>query len=121
MKIENFWDIEAWKEARKLTNLVYCSSLDGDFKKDYGLVNQIQRASVSVMANIAEGFGRGTDKEFKQFLIIARGSNLELQSHLFIALDLKYVSDVKFNEIFDQSKRAEKVINAFISYLKKSA
>lgn len=77
MKIEKFEDIEAWKEARSLVRDVYAclaKSKDGGFK------DQMQRASVSIMSNIAEGFDRGTNKEFVQFLIIARGSSAEVKT-----------------------------------------
>ncbi len=81
---KRFEDIQAWQKARQVTRLIYQLSAEGHFAKDYGLRDQIQRASVSIMANIAEGFGRRSDKEFANFLNIAHGSASEVQSHLYI-------------------------------------
>jgi four helix bundle protein len=118
MRIENFWEIGAWKEAKELTKEIYKATRKHDFAKDYGLAKQIQRSTVSVMANIAEGFGRKSNKEFAQFLIVGRGSNVELQSHLFVAQDLGYISEGEFKDFFERSKNVEKAINAFITYLR---
>jgi len=119
MRIKKFEDIKAWQEARKLTSKIYEITRPIQFKKDFGLRDQIRRASVSVMANIAEGFGRNSNKEFIQFLNYASSSNLELQSHLYVALDQNYISTEKFDEIYDKSKDAGNLINGFIAYLKK--
>ena len=83
MTIRRFEDIEAWQEARRLVNLVY-EAINGNqnFQKDYRLINQIQGAAVSTMANIAEGFSRRSNKEFIQFLFISKSSAAEVQSHL---------------------------------------
>jgi len=83
-----FEDILAWQKARHSTLLVYKVTSKGDFAKDYDLRSQIRRACISIMANIAEGFGRHSDKEFANFINIAHGSATEVQSHLYIALDL---------------------------------
>ena len=72
MKIKKFEDLESWKRARKLTNVIYAATTAGSFKRDFGLKDQIRRASVSVLSNIAEGFERGGDKEFLQFLAVAK-------------------------------------------------
>ncbi len=87
---KRFEDIQAWKKARRLTNKVYDVSKSERFAKDYGLQRQMQRASVSIMANIAEGFGRHSDKEFANFLNMTHASVSEVQSHLYVALDLAY-------------------------------
>jgi len=92
-------DIQVWQKARKLTRQIYEITANGNFAKDYGLRNQIQRASVSIMANVAEGFGRRSDKEFANFLNMAHGSVSEVQSHLYVALDLNYVSKDSFAEL----------------------
>src|SRR6266536_1571092 len=92
-------DIQAWQKARLLTKQVYKATANGKFAQDYGLRNQIQRASISIMANIAEGFGRRSDKEFANFLNMAHGSVAEVQSHLYVALDLTYVSQATFNQL----------------------
>lgn len=93
-------DIKAWQKARILTTKIYSITQADSFARDYGLKNQIQRASVSVMANIAEGFGRHSDKDFANFLTMAHASVSEVQSHLYVALDLKYVSNSVFDELY---------------------
>lgn len=96
-----FEDIQAWQKARRVTKLVYEMTAVGGFARDFGLRDQIQRASVSIMANIAEGFGRRSDKEFANFLNIAHGSVSEVQSHLYVALDLGYVEQNAFAKLYD--------------------
>jgi four helix bundle protein len=118
MKIERFEDIQAWQEARKLTNKVYELTNKSPFRKDFRLSGQIQNASVSVMANIAEGFDRQSRKEFIQFLYIASGSASVVQSHLYVALDQKYISEEEFDETYKRAKKTKSLINGFISYLK---
>jgi four helix bundle protein len=86
-----FEDILAWQKAREVTRRIYEITASDRFARDYGLRNQLQRASVSIMANIAEGFGRHSDKEFANFLNMAHGSASETQSHLYVALDLGYI------------------------------
>ena len=97
--IERFEDIKAWQAARELVSAVYRVSRRGKFEKDFGLRDQIQRASVSVMANIAEGFERSSDRDFHQFLYITKGSAGEVRSHLFVALDLGYVTSDEFDDL----------------------
>ena len=92
-------DIQAWQKAREVTKMIYAVTSNGLFAKDFGLRNQIQRASVSIMANIAEGFGRRSDKEFANFLNMAHGSVSETQSHLYVALDLHYLDQETFTKI----------------------
>src|SRR5437588_5293412 len=93
-------DIQAWQKARQVTRMIYQVTADGAFARDYGLRDQIQRASVSIMANIAEGFGRRTDNEFANFLNIAHGSASEVQSHLYVALDLGYMDQAHFSGLY---------------------
>jgi four helix bundle protein len=119
MRIERFEDIEAWKEARRLVNTIYDISDEGLFSKDFGLKNQIRSASVSIMSNIAEGFDRGTNKEFIQFLIVARASAAELKSQLYVAADRRYMTQDKFKETYDQTTKVVSLIDGFIRYLKK--
>src|SRR4051794_28087128 len=90
-KFEGFEEIVAWKKAYEVTIEVYRQTGDGRFSKDFGLRDQIRRASVSIMANIAEGHGRRSNSEFSNFLNIARGSAHEVQSHLYVALGLGYI------------------------------
>lgn len=118
MKIKNFEDIEAWKEARNLNKFVYQISKKDPFRRDFGLTGQIQRASISVMANIAEGFDRQSDKEFIQYLSIASSSASEIQSHLYAALDLAYIKEEQFKILYDQTTKVKKLINGFIAYLR---
>lgn len=115
MKIEDFANIESWKEARVLVSEVY-SALEQC--RDYGFKDQIQRASVSIMSNIAEGFDRGSNKEFIQFLIIARGSASEVRSLAYAALDLSYFDSDTFAKVCDRCKSISNLINGFIRFLK---
>lgn len=96
MKIERFEDIQGWQEARRLTGEIYKLTNGFPFKKDQGLCGQIQKACVSIMANIAEGFDRQSKKEFSKFLNYASASASEVQSHLYVALDQKYISTEDF-------------------------
>jgi len=121
MTIDRFEDIKAWQEARNLVKMVYQTILENKkFSEDFGLRNQIQRAAVSVVSNIAEGFGRQSDRELIQFLTISRGSASELQSQLYIALDLSYIDSVKFNRLCEKFSDVAKLINGFIRYLRKT-
>ena len=120
MKIERFEDIEAWKEARKLARLIYEISRTGLLSRDYGLRDQIQRASVSIMSNIAEGFESQTDKEFVKFLYYAKRSAGEVRSQLYVILDQEYINRRKFDELYSQVTLVSKLISKFISYLERS-
>jgi four helix bundle protein len=107
-KIERFEDIEGWKCAREITRLVYQISSERAFSKDFALVNQIRRAAISIMSNIAEGFERNGDKEFVQFLTVSMGFCGEVRAQLYVALDQRYVEEDKFTEIEPNlSKQAE--------------
>jgi four helix bundle protein len=115
--IRGFEEIESWREARLLAAKIYEMSNLGQFRSDFGLRDQIRRAAVSIMANIAEGFGRGGKPEFLRFLRISRASALETQSHLYIALDLGYLSAEEFEALHNQAKRVTRLIGGFINYL----
>jgi four helix bundle protein len=117
MKIKKFEDIEAWKKARELVRTIYDLSSNGNFAKDYSLKDQIRRGCVSVMSNIAEGYARQTDKEFVQFLYIALGSVAEVQSQLYIAQDLNYLSGEQFDEVYKLSSEVARLITGFTKYL----
>jgi four helix bundle protein len=117
--IERFEDIEAWKEARKLTQQVYAATKGRTFQNDAGLREQFQRASVSIMANIAEGFDCATDRGFVQFLGYALRSTAEVQSHLYVALDQGYIDDTSFEGIYSRALSVKSLIGGFIRYLKK--
>ncbi|MCX5804382.1 MAG: four helix bundle protein [Proteobacteria bacterium] len=117
MKIEKFEDIEAWKEARCVVHSVYSVCSVNEFKRDYSLVDQIKRAAISIMANIAEGFARKGNKEFIQFLFIAKSSAAELQSHLYVALDQNYINKDTFNELYQNADKIQRQLSNFIKYL----
>lgn len=92
--------------------------MSDNFKKDFALKNQIVRASISIMLNIAEGFGRQTNKEFRHYLFYSNGSVTEVQSALYIALDRNYISKEKFHEIYNQCIEVSKMLSGLIRYLK---
>ncbi len=119
-KIEKFEDIVAWQRARVLAQEVYASAKVGRFARDFGLRDQIQRASVSVMANIAEGFERGGDKEFGQFLSNSKGSCGEVKSHLYVALDQEYIPAATFGHLYGRADEVGRLIFGFMSYLRQS-
>ncbi|HEY2412063.1 MAG TPA: four helix bundle protein [Pirellulaceae bacterium] len=119
-KIERFEDIEAWQRARQLTKRVYEASNDGGFARDFGLKDQIRRASVSIMSNIAEGFERGGDQEFIHFLSIAKASCGETRCQLYVALDQNYLTRDEFGEFYQETESISRMIAGFISYLQTS-
>ena len=116
--IEKFEDIEAWQKARELTLEIYRVTGHGNFAKDFGLRDQIRRASVSIMSNIAEGFDRGGNREFIQFLYIAKGSAAEVQAQLYVALDAQYLPEDQFHKLYDLANNTGRVIGGLIRYLK---
>ena len=108
--IRRFEDIVAWQEARRLVQQVYAMCDDGAFARDYGLRDQIRRASVSVMTNIAEGFDCDSKVEFARFLGIARRSAVEVQSLLYTALDIGYIQEDRFTASYAQAAKAKGLI-----------
>ncbi len=117
MVIQKFEDIIAWQKARILTAEIYKLTSNC---RDYGFKDQIQRATVSVMNNIAEGFDRQTDKDFRHFLYIAKGSAAEVRSMLFLALDLKYIDQDVFGKLYQQVSEIGRLLLGFIRSLKGS-
>ena len=117
-KIERFEDIEAWKAAREIAQQVYRVTRSGDFARDFGLRDQVQRAAVSIMANIAEGFDSGSNKEFIKFLGYALRSATEVQSHLYVALDEGYLDQEKFNMLFALTTKCKNLVSGFSRYLR---
>jgi len=103
-KIERFEDLIAWQKARELTRAIYEVTRQGAFAKDYGLSGQIQRAAVSIMSNIAEGFERGGRGEFHQFLSTAKASWAEVRSQLYVALDVGYLDKATFDQLMQQAE-----------------
>lgn len=119
-KIEKFEDLIAWQKARELTKLIYSITNQGLFSKDFGLRDQIRRASVSVMSNIAEGFDRGGRPEFHQFVVIAKGSCAEIRSQLYIALDTGYIDKQQFEHLHDLAFEVSKILGGLRASLKKN-
>jgi four helix bundle protein len=117
LKLTRFEDLECWQEARQIVNRVYCASRVNEFKRDYSLTDQIKRAAVSIMANIAEGFSRKGNKEFMQFLFIAKSSAAELQSHMYVALDQGYINKDEFEKIYEQADKVQRQVSNLIKYL----
>jgi len=117
--IKRFQDIQAWQEARILTQNIYSLTRYEQFARDYGLRDQIQRAAVSAMANIAEGFDCDSNVEFGRFLGIARRSTVEVQSLLYTALDIGYIDEDTFKSSYAQAETTKALIGGLKSSLKK--
>ena len=119
-KAERFEDLRVWQAARDVVNAIYKISSNGAFMRDYALRDQICRAAISIPSNIAEGFSRHSNKEFIQFLFIAKGSAAEVQSQLYTALDQDYISQETFDSIYETLEVVAKQLSRFITYLKES-
>jgi four helix bundle protein len=118
--IRNFEELEAWTHARGLVGEVYSLTAGGRFAKDFGLRDQIRRAGVSIMANIAEGYERDGTGEFIQFLSIAKGSAGEVKCHLYIARDQNYLNQEQFDHLLSITNKVGKLIGGLINYLRRS-
>ena len=114
MKIEKFEDIISWQKAKQLVALIYEIFKDN---KDFGFKDQICRAAVSIMNNIAEGYERSGDKELKRFLYIAKGSSGEVRSMAYIAKEIGYISEKQFSDIYNMSEEISKMLSGFIKKL----
>jgi four helix bundle protein len=112
-----FEEIEAWKTARELSCLVYSLGGKGAFSKDFGLRDQIRRAAVFVMSNIAEGFENQTQAQFLRYLGLAKGSAGEVRSQAYMALDLQYITPEEFKTLYDLADKAARQLARFIAYL----
>ena len=119
-KIKTFEDIESWKRARSLTKNIYQVTATDKFAHDFGLKDQMRRATVSILSNIAEGFERGGDKEFLQFLALAKGSCGEARAQLYVALDQEYISVVQFETLVRAATEVSQLISGFMKYLRES-
>ena len=117
-KFNKFEEIQAWQKAYDVTLQIYKITAESNFAKDFGLRDQIQRAAVSIMANIAEGHGRRTNVEFANFLNIARGSTAEVQSHLYIALGLNYIDRKDFDELYQKLTEISRMTLSLAQYLR---
>jgi four helix bundle protein len=119
-RIERFEDIDAWKKGRELRRAIYACSRNGAFGKDFALCDQIRRSAVSITSNIAEGFERGGNKEFIQFLANSKGSSGELRDQLYAAFDEKYISAAQFETLCGQALEISRMISGLMRYLKQS-
>lgn len=117
-RIEKFEDLKIWQKAREVNLQIYKLSNKGTFSKDFGLRDQIRKASVSILSNIAEGFERNGNKEFNQFLSISKASAGEVRSQLYIAFDLEYISNSEFTEALNGLIEVSKMISGLMNYLK---
>lgn len=118
-KIERFEDLIAWQKARELTKQIYLLTRNEPFSRDFGLRDQIQRASVSIMSNLAEGFERGGRSEFHQFIVIAKGSCAEVRSQLYAALDVGYITKEQFDHASTLATEVSRIIGGLRSAIQK--
>lgn len=118
--IRCFEDIQAWQKARELAAMVYQVTGRGAFARDFGLKDQIRRAAVSIMSNIAEGFERNGNREFQQFLAIAKGSVGEVKAQLYVALDASLIDQPMFQRLYTCAQEVASLIAGLIRYLKRS-
>src|SRR5690606_33918083 len=112
-------DLIAWQKARVLTRAIYQVTQTGKFAKDFGLAGQIQRAAVSIMSNLAEGFERGNRGEFHQFLVVAKASCAEVRSQLYIAYDIGYLTQDEFDNLMLQAKEVTRIISGLRTAVEK--
>ena len=117
---KQFEEIEAWQKAREMTRGVYKCTKSGPFARDFSLRDQVRRAATSAMSNIAEGFERGGNAEFLQFLAVARGSAAEVQSLLYVALDEEYITRDQFNDLKSLALSTRRLISGLSTYLRRS-
>ena len=119
-EVRHFEDLDVWQKARVFTRRVYRISSDERFARDYSLRDQLRRAAVSVIANIAEGFERGGNREFKQFLSLAKGSAGEARAHLYVALDAGYISPDEFQLLQQTIRDVSRQIWSLMDHLNQS-
>ena len=116
-KFSSFEEINSWQKSRTFNKKIYQITENKDFKKDYDLVRQLRRASISISSNIAEGFERNTDKEFIYFLYVAKASAGEVRSQLYLAFDLGYITKNEFEALLEAITEISKMLGGFIKYL----
>ena len=121
MRVERFEQLEVWGTARRLTSMIYHATRQNEFARDFGLCDQIRRAAVSVMSNIAEGFERNSDKEFRRFLLIAKGSAGEVRSQLFVARDIGYLDEDTFHKLGHHCVEVSSMLAGLIRYLEQKS
>ena len=118
--IKRFEDIGAWQEGRKLVRAIYQASCAGNFARDFALRDQIRRAAISIPSNIAEGFERDGNREFYQFLSLAKGSCGEVRTQLYLALDEAYVTKSQFDSLSEAALRISRMVASLMTYLRRS-
>lgn len=118
-KVSRFEDLVAWQKARELTKEIYRVTESGNFAGDFGLRDQVRRACVSIMSNIAEGFDRGSRPEFHQFLVIAKSSCAEVRSQLYVALDAGYLTDEAFRHFLQMTEEVARITNGLRSAVRR--
>lgn len=116
-KFNSFEEINSWQKSRVFNKRIYLITENTNFKKDFDLVRQIRRASISISSNIAQGFERNTDKEFIYFLYVAKASAGEVRSQIYLAFDLEYISKQEFEELLESITEISKLLSGFIKYL----
>jgi four helix bundle protein len=117
---KTFEEITVWQKSRELTKLIYAVTTTGAFGRDYALRDQIRRASVSIMSNIAEGFERSGTAEFNQFLATAKGSAGEVRAQLYVALDQRYLAHDRFDTLRSLATEVSRMISGLMKYLRQS-
>ena len=120
MSVDRFESLEVWQKARKMVPWLYALTAHGGLSKDFALRDQMRRAAISVLSNIAEGFERGGNREFAQFLYIAKGSAGELRAQVYVAADLNYIDDKACGEILRRLEQISRMLSGLISYLRRS-
>ncbi len=120
-RIERFEDVKGWEKGRELCKLVYNVTNKAPFSRDYGLRDQIRRAAVSVISNIAEGFESQNDRTFIRHLYIAKGSSGEVRAQAYVAMDQGYVTPAVFNQIYALSSETSRLISGLITYLEQGS
>jgi four helix bundle protein len=118
-KVTRFEDLIAWQKSKELTREIYQVTDEGRFGKDFALRDQIRRASISVMSNLAEGFDRASRGEFQQFLVIAKASCAEVRSQLYVALDAGYLSAQLFEGLLGQTEEVSRIIGGLRAAVEK--
>jgi len=118
---KRFEELDVWQHGRKLVSEIYLHTQSDPFARDYGLRDQLRKAAISVISNIAEGFERGGNREFVHFLYVAKASAGEVRAQLYVALDLKYLSHLHFTALTERAESLSRQISAFIKYLEQSA
>jgi four helix bundle protein len=117
---KRFEELDVWIKSRDLSVMIYKITNEEEFNKDFGLKDQLRRASVSIVSNIAEGFERNGTKEFIQFLSFAKGSAGEIRTQLHIAKEIKYINEKTFTSLNEKTTEVSKMLSGLMNYLKQT-